>query len=131
MFDFLGLDDYPRASHPSNEERHLDLRCWMTLFAKVMVKLGSLVSENIQSNLSNEVNQIKIDQVRSMISDYTHWANLLSDLDQFDRLHWSDEYKRFADYGLHTDAVHLEVRRDQTMNKPTNGDQVSQEIIGL
>lgn len=41
-----GLDDYPRASHPSEDERHLDLRCWMYLAADCMHSIAELFDKD-------------------------------------------------------------------------------------
>ncbi|CAH8581424.1 unnamed protein product [Heterobilharzia americana] len=103
-----GLDDFPRASHPTDDERHIDLRCWMTLFARVMARLASVVTHFMQTD-QNGSSRSKLDETRSLIADYTQWADLLSEQSELDRLHWSEKLGRYADYGLHTDFVKLEL----------------------
>ena len=38
-----GLDDFPRASHPTEDERHIDLRCWMGLASSLMSDIGKII----------------------------------------------------------------------------------------
>lgn len=75
-----GLDDYPRSSHATAEERHLDLRCWITLFAKVMSSIGDLIGRDGRK--------------------YHDAFRFLSDNRLLNELHWSASVKRYADYGL-------------------------------
>ncbi|XP_048366190.1 mannosyl-oligosaccharide glucosidase isoform X1 [Sphaerodactylus townsendi] len=83
-----GLDDYPRASHPSPEERHLDLRCWMALASDVMAQVAVHLGEPA--------------------GDYQHMAKLLADNQLLEQHHWAKALSTFADYGNHTQAVALE-----------------------
>ncbi|CAH8519796.1 unnamed protein product [Schistosoma turkestanicum] len=118
-----GLDDFPRASHPTDDERHIDLRCWMTLFARVMSRLASVVTQFMQTDQSS---QSKLEETRSLITQYTRWADILSDQSELDRLHWSEKHGRYADYGLHTDFVKLEMP-----DIPVGSQRVSNEQMKL
>ncbi|BHF57139.1 hypothetical protein SprV_0100008000 [Sparganum proliferum] len=100
-----GLDDFPRASHPTPEERHLDLRCWMALFARVLSQLANFVVSVSQQQLSKPPPPV-LDALH-LRHAYAAWSATLADPDLLDRLHWSDRNTMFADYGLHTDAVGL------------------------
>ncbi|NWR82063.1 MOGS glucosidase, partial [Centropus unirufus] len=82
-----GLDDYPRASHPSAEERHLDLRCWMALAARVLAAVAERLAEPAEAFRAAE--------------------QALSDNAELERLHWAPELGAFADFGNHSAAIEL------------------------
>ncbi|CAK9824476.1 Mannosyl-oligosaccharide glucosidase GCS1 [Anthophora retusa] len=82
-----GLDDYPRASHPNVDERHVDLRCWIAFAADVMYQISELLSQS-----SNK---------------YQETYQYLYDNDLLNKLHWSPSTQTYADFGLHTDKVVL------------------------
>ncbi|XP_068230220.1 mannosyl-oligosaccharide glucosidase [Palaemon carinicauda] len=82
-----GLDDYPRASHPTVDERHLDLRCWMTLASGLMADIAKLIEKDP--------------------SKFEESNKYLSDNNVLDALHWSYAANGYMDYGLHTDSAEL------------------------
>ncbi|NXW52843.1 MOGS glucosidase, partial [Nyctiprogne leucopyga] len=86
-----GLDDYPRASHPSAHERHLDLRCWMALAARVLREVAERLGEPARG--------------------YRDTEQALSDNRLLEELHWAPELGAFADYGNHSAAVGLRWHR--------------------
>ncbi|GAV87816.1 Glyco_hydro_63 domain-containing protein [Cephalotus follicularis] len=85
-----GFDDYPRASHPSEEERHLDLRCWMLLAADCMHSISELLEKD---NKPREV--------------YGSTAKLLSDFEFLNQMHFDHAYGAYFDFGNHTEKVRL------------------------
>ena len=77
-----GLDDYPRASHPSDTERHLDLRCWMTVISGVMADISETIGKRSKK--------------------YRETYDYLRDEALLSQYHWSESSKSFADFGNHT-----------------------------
>ncbi|RLU22685.1 hypothetical protein DMN91_004963 [Ooceraea biroi] len=82
-----GLDDYPRASHPSVAERHVDLRCWIAYAARVLARITETLSYSS--------------------TKYHETFQYLSDNNLLNKLHWSPNTQWYSDYGLHTDRVVL------------------------
>ncbi|XP_037937981.1 alpha-glucosidase 2 [Teleopsis dalmanni] len=90
-----GLDDFPRASHPTSQERHVDLRCWIAFAASVMGELSTLLGK---------------DDVK-----YYETASFLTDNKLLNEQHLSPFTESYADWGLHTDSVVL--KRPQVTQK--------------
>lgn len=93
-----GLDDYPRASHPTDQERHVDLRCWIAFAAGVMADLAHLLGRD----------------------DAKYWEThyYLSDNSLLNELHLSPFTQTYSDWGLHTDAVTLRWPLNTGNNRP-------------
>lgn len=91
-----GLDDYPRASHPDESERHVDLRCWIAFATGVMAELAQLLGRDDSKYLE------------------THYY--LSDNALLNELHLSPNTKTYADWGFHTDAVAMKAIRQPPIN---------------
>ncbi|KAJ8476372.1 hypothetical protein OPV22_020099 [Ensete ventricosum] len=85
-----GLDDYPRASHPNDEERHLDLRCWMLLAADCMHSIAELLK---MENASAQ--------------DYHQMSKQLSDFEKLNQMHLDDASGAYFDFGYHTEKVRM------------------------
>ena len=87
-----GLDDYPRASHPSDDERHVDLRCWMAFAAGLMADIAEAVGQTSDAVMYRSTNLY------------------LSDSALLDKYHWSSKAESYSDYGNHTKFVKLAQR---------------------
>lgn len=94
-----GLDDYPRASHPTSNERHLDLRCWMAMSSKLMAEMASILELDYEYDKFVDV------------------FNALTNPDLLDKLHWSEDMQSYADYGLHSDNIVLQYPPQNSANR--------------
>lgn len=105
-----GLDDYPRASHPSPGERHLDLRCWMALAARVLAAVAERLGEPADG--------------------YRAAARALADNALLERLHWAPELGAFADYGNHSADVTLRWHQPppEAPGKPPPAPRMAREV---
>eukprot|EP01025_Chloroclados_australasicus_P010178 TRINITY_DN14015_c0_g1_i2.p1 TRINITY_DN14015_c0_g1~~TRINITY_DN14015_c0_g1_i2.p1 ORF type:complete len:873 (+),score=84.18 TRINITY_DN14015_c0_g1_i2:337-2619(+) len=107
-----GLDDFPRASHPTDDERHLDLRCWILLMARTLSQIGQLLS-----------------LPESEYSLYSNKAANLGSLKNLVDLHYDKERKQFLDWGLHSEDVQVEKIEKEVYNPNTQRPQIMEEMV--
>lgn len=94
-----GLDDYPRASHPTDDERHLDLRCWMHLAADCMSSIAALFETE-----------------KTSVKKYGSTAKLLSVFENLNQMHFDHVRGAYFDFGNHTEKVRLSWREVKVDN---------------
>ncbi|KAM3575457.1 hypothetical protein VYU27_002679 [Nannochloropsis oceanica] len=92
-----GLDDYPRASEPGPEERHVDLICWVIKGCQILSRLALAQSAPKLNGGSSAV--LKVQQERG--EKYARLAEEL--LGYLDTFHWNETLGGFFDYGMHSE----------------------------
>ncbi|CDP19898.1 unnamed protein product [Coffea canephora] len=106
-----GLDDYPRASHPSEDERHLDIRCWMHLAADCLHSILEFLEKENEHG-----------------KEYRSTAKLLSDFQLLNEMHFDDAYGAYFDYGNHTENVRLSWQVVETVNGHPNRELIREVL---
>ncbi|KNA17577.1 hypothetical protein SOVF_078130 [Spinacia oleracea] len=101
-----GLDDYPRASHPNGDERHVDLRCWMLLAADCLQTIVKV------TDIDNELGK-----------EYGYTVKQLSNFEILNQMHFDEAVGAYFDFGNHTEKVRL--RSQMKMN----GNHASKEMV--
>lgn len=79
-----GLDDYPRASSPSDKEMHLDLLCWLIKASDVMSQAASFIGLD-----ESKVKVFKDKKKQLMVGLNKH--------------HWNKTVQAFFDVGEHSE----------------------------
>ncbi|XP_022725562.1 mannosyl-oligosaccharide glucosidase GCS1-like isoform X2 [Durio zibethinus] len=106
-----GLDDYPRASHPTEDERHVDLRCWMVLAADCMDSIGKLINKENKPG-----------------KEYGSIVKLLSDFDTLNQMHFDHASGTYFDFGNHTEKVRLTWKEVMVGNNHVNQELVREVL---
>ncbi|CAH0477941.1 unnamed protein product [Peronospora belbahrii] len=94
-----GLDDYPRASFPSENEMHVDLLSWMIRSSNIMAKLAAFIGQD------TDVQRFEANS-----------AHFFAGLDEH---HWNEEAQSYFDVGEHSEdgvieyQVAVRCRNDQ------------------
>ncbi|RLN94146.1 hypothetical protein BBJ28_00021389, partial [Nothophytophthora sp. Chile5] len=78
-----GLDDYPRASSPSDREMHVDLLSWMIRSSDIMAKLAAFIQQDVDAQLFQ--------------------ANRERFFAGLDKYHWLDAAQSYFDVGDHSE----------------------------
>lgn len=107
-----GFDDYPRASHPSEEERHVDLRCWMLLAADSMHFISDFLKR--KDNLGK---------------DYKSMVELLSNTEILNQMHFDEASGAYLDFGNHTEKVRLRWKEIWTPSGDYAGRKLVREVL--
>jgi len=79
-----GLDDFPRATHPTDAERHVDLLCWMAFASRLLSRLAARLGHDAAAT--------------------RYRAEHAAQLEALEAHHWNEALGAYCDHGLHSNS---------------------------